>query len=185
MQSTSFRFTCSLVLLTIGLSCSSDDSETPLYGKILERRSLEVGGGQEQTVKLGAKNPVTLLIPGDVAPTRARIDVSLVTDTVRRGRYPVNDSGVLVEPQALQFAAPVRVQQLVVPPPVGRVYMAVVVPDKGNSFMATSRARLISAATPESGGLELWEGDGTGSGLWGLAVSEDSDGGSSARNQTP
>ncbi|MDX2022948.1 MAG: hypothetical protein SF187_22125 [Deltaproteobacteria bacterium] len=173
------RNTISLAMLCLGLaaaaSCASDD-DVPLYGQVLEKRTLEVGGGgEEQTVTLGTKNPVTLVVPGNVAPTRVMVQVSLVTDTAKRGRSPVNDSGVLVEPQGLSFAAPVRVRQFVSPPPVGRGYVAVVVPDNATSFVVKSRARLLAPATTESGGLELWEGDGTGSGLWGLAVSEAGD----------
>jgi hypothetical protein len=161
--------------MAVALSCASDDQPSPLYGKVVERRSLEVGGTEAQTVTLGTKNPVTILIPGDVAPMRVRVNISLVTETARRGRFPVNDTGVLVEPQDLQFAAPVRVRQLVPPPPPTRRYMAVVVTDRDDSFVTRGRARLVTAATAETGGLELWEGDGTGSGLWGLAVSDDSD----------
>lgn len=136
---------------------------------------MQVGGGEAQTVMLGGKNPVTLLIPADVAPTKVMIELTLVSQTAKRGRSPVNDSGVLVEPQNLTFAAPVRVRQFVPPPPVGRGYVAVVVPDGGNSFVAKGRARLIAGANADSMGLEVWEGDGTGSGLWGLAVSEAGD----------
>lgn len=173
------RNTISLALLCLSLfgaaSCASEE-DVPLYGQVLERRTLEVGGGgEEQTVTLGSRNPVTLVVPGNVAPTRVMVQVSLVADTAKRGRSPVNDSGVLVEPQGLSFAAPVRVRQLVPPPPVSRGYVAVLVPDSGDSFVVKSRARLVAPATPETGGLELWEGDGTGSGLWGLAVSEPGD----------
>ena len=174
------RTAISFGLLCVGMlsaaSCASEEEDAPLYGQVLEMRSLEVGGGgEEQTVTLGTKRPVTLAIPGNVAPTRVMVQVSLVTDTVKRGRSPVNDSGVLVQPQGLLFAAPVRVRQFVSPPPVGRGYVAVVVPDNGTSFVVKSRARLLAPASTESEGLELWEGDGTGSGLWGLAVSEAGD----------
>jgi hypothetical protein len=51
--------------------------------------------------------------------------------------------------------------------------VAVVVPDRGRTFVARAPARRLSTVDPtglESG--ELWEGDGDGSGLWGLGYAD-------------
>jgi hypothetical protein len=50
-----------------------------------------------------------------------------------------------------------------------------VVPDGQDAFVATTPARRIGGPmTDEATGevLERWEGEGTGSGLWGLALSD-------------
>lgn len=127
------------------------------------------GGGPAQTVRVGTEvASVELEVPGNVVPTRATISVKLVEDVTRRGRTPVNDRGLLVEPENLTFAEPVKVRQRVAPPPPGRGYVAVVVPDGSDTFEARTAARRLAPADPA--GQELWEGEGTGSGLWGLAV---------------
>jgi hypothetical protein len=101
---------------------------------------------------------------------RAQVEVSLVEGVPKRGRAPVNDRGVLVRPQMLTFDHPVKVRQRVDPPPPQRGYVAVVVADGGDSFEPRTPARRLAPVDPMSGGKEQWEGDGTGSGLWGLAL---------------
>jgi hypothetical protein len=130
------------------------------------------GGGMTQTLKLGeGADAVELEVPGDVVPRRAPVEVSLVEGVPKRGRAPVNDRGVLVRPAALTFDHPVKVRQRVPPPPAQRRYVAVVIQEGGDdTFQATTPARRLAPAEAMGDGRELWEGDGTGSGLWGLAL---------------
>jgi hypothetical protein len=158
-------------------ACSGDEggdgAPRRLYRRVVEQRSIDVGGGgASQLVRIGQPpDVVELEIPGDVVPTRARIQVSVVEGVPRRGRTPVNDRGVLVEPAGLTFAQPVRVRQRVPAPPPMRGYVAVVLEQgaEETGFVARGPARRLMEATAQDM-RELWEGDGTGAGLWGLAV---------------
>ena len=158
----------SLVALAAG-ACSDEESGR-LFRRELQRVSAQVGGGGEtQVITLGAGEiAVEVEIPGNVAPRRTLVQVSLVEGVPRRGRTPVNDRGLWVQPAGLSFDQPVRVRQRVPAPPTDQGYVTVVIPDGGSTFEARGPARRLQPA-PQVGGLELWEGDGTGSGLWGLA----------------
>lgn len=148
--------------------CGSDDGADPIYQAIIETQAVVVGESP-QRLRFGADQRIELDIPANVSPRPLRIEVSLVTGTVRRGRYPANDAGLLVSPQGLTFNAPVLVRQPVNPPQPGRSYVAVVLPDGGDAFVARKRAHKVSGPLPELGGKEIWEGEGNGSGLWGFA----------------
>lgn len=160
-------------MLVVGATaCGGDDTYTPpgaLYQAVVETKQVEVGGGTPQRLLFGANQRIELDIPGDVAPARVGISVSLVTGTVKRGQHPVNDAGLLVQPQGLQFAMPVRVRQPVPPPAPGRTYVSVVIPDNGTEFVARTAGRRVSGPEEALGGLEIWEGEGDSSGLWGFA----------------
>lgn len=154
------------------MACGGGEAEpqtAALYETVVQRKTIDVGGGTAGVLRFGERDDIELEIPGDVAPVRLGVQVSLVTGTVRRGRYPVNDAGLLVEPPGLQFAVPVRVRQPVPPPPPGRTYVSVVIPDGETAFVARAPGRRVSPPDPNLGGLEIWEGEGDGSGLWGFA----------------
>ncbi len=153
-------------------ACGGDEADTPqggLYQAVVQTQQAEVGGGIPQRLRFGANERIELDIPGEVAPMRVGITVSLVTGTVRRGQHPVNDAGLLVQPQGLLFAVPVRVRQPVPTPPPGRTYVSVVIPDNGTEFVARTAGRRVSGPEEALGGLEIWEGEGDSSGLWGFA----------------
>lgn len=164
----------------------SVDGGTPLFSQILEKRTLMVGGGGDVIVqRFGPGGIVEVEIPGDVLPTRVSIDMSLVSGTVRRGRHPVNDMGLYVQPQGLMFQVPIRVRQPVPAPPIGKRYVSVVVPDDGTAFVPRKVARKVTTTddmAPDllasmgvwaaDTDLEVWEGEGEGSGLWGLALDD-------------
>ena len=161
-------------------SACGGDAETvsqtaALYETLVERQSAEVGGGTPARLRFGAAQNIELDVPGEVAPTRVGVQVALVTGTVRRGQHPVNDAGLLVEPAGLRFAVPVRVRQPVPPPAPGKTYVAVVIPDGETAFVARTPGRRVAPADDSLGGLEIWEGDGDGSGLWGFALVDERD----------
>ncbi len=161
------------VVLVLLPACFGDTEK--LFTAIAAQQTLEVGG-TEATVTLGrGRQRVELLVPANVLPARAQLKVSVVSGTVRRGRHPATDTGVLIDPVGTTFQAPVRIRQLVPPPPPGRSYRSVVVPDNGNSFVARGPARLLRPASAETEGYEQWESDAAGSGLWGLALAEPGD----------
>lgn len=163
----------SLALVALSLVACTRSDDDPLFREIVESRELTVGGGgPDQVVRLASgAHVVEVIVPGAVAPTPTRAYVSLVTGVTRKGQAPVNDFGVLVDPAGLTFAQPVRVRQRVAAPPPRKTYAAVVVPDQGTAFVVRSFARPVGPADPASGEEgELWEGDGEGSGLWGLAL---------------
>lgn len=167
-----------LALVLACSACGGDDAavETAaLYETVVERQVIEAGGGTAQRLRFGPGQNIELEIPADVAPMRVGVQVSLVTGTVRRGRHPVNDAGLLVEPAGLRFAVPVRVRQPVPPPAPGKTYVSVVVPDGETQFVARTPGRRVSGPDPDLGGLEIWEGEGDGSGLWGFAESDASE----------
>lgn len=138
------------------------------YQAVVETQSVLVGESP-QRLRFGVDQRIELDIPTEVSRQPLRINVSLVTGTVRRGRYPVNDAGLLVQPAGLMFETTVKVRQPVDPPRIGRTYVAVVLPDGGDAFVARTPGRRVSGSIAELGGKEIWEGDGDGSGLWGFA----------------
>lgn len=146
----------------------AEPGSTPLYQATVETQSVVVGESP-QRLRFGVDQRIELEIPAEVSKRPVRVNVSLVTGTARRGRHPVNDAGLLVQPAGLMFDTPVKVRQPVDPPRAGRTYVAVVVPDGGDAFVARTRGRRISGPLPELGGKEIWEGDGDSSGLWGFA----------------
>ncbi len=161
------------VIVVLAAACGSD---AELYGTVVEKQTLEIGG-MEAALSLGrGQQRVELLVPANALPTRTQVRVSLVSGVARRGRHPAVDTAVLIEPRALTFSAPVRMRQLVPPAPVGRRYRTVVVPEGASAFAVRGPARLLARATPETLGLEVWEGDSEGSGLWGLSLEEPGDG---------
>lgn len=170
------RVGLSIGALWLGIACFGDADK--LFSGRLAQQTTSAGGAETQ-VSLGrGRDRVELLIPAEALATRAEVQLSVVSGTVRRGRYPVTDTALLVEPQGLAFARPARLRQLVPPPPLGRRYRTVVVPDGGASFVAKGLARRLGGATAETEGHEPWESDCEGSGLWGLALDESGDEGS-------
>ena len=148
---------------------SSADSEGQArYQTVVETQTLTVGDGITRVVRFGPAEAVELEIPWNVVRRPARIDVSLVTGTVRRGIPPANDAGLLVRPESLNFDVPVRVRQRIVAPPPGKTYASVVLPDDGDAFELRGPARRV--ARVDASELEVWEGEGDGSGLWGLGL---------------
>lgn len=161
-------FACaSLALGGCGGDADSPDVAEALYQNVASRKTVEVGGGTPQRLRFGVDEQIELDIPADVTTKRVRVQVSLVTGTARRGVHPVNDAGLLVEPQGLRFAVPARIRQPLPPLPPSRSYVAVVIPDKQTTFVARKPARRVSG--PDRNGLEVWEGEGDSSGLWGFA----------------
>ena len=156
------------LLVTVQAGCSESDPSTELYTAVLETQEVEVGKAP-QRLRFGVDKRTELEIPADVSLMPVRLRVSLVGGTVRRGQHPVNNTGLLVEPQALTFATPATIRQALPPVAPRRVYAAVVIPDNGDAFVYRSRGRRVSAADPALNGLEVWEGDGDSSGLWGFA----------------
>lgn len=166
-----------IVVLAVAAGCSSSDAqEERALGRVVRSVTVDVGGGgPPQVLRVPVSDApdadvIELEVPGDVVPRRAQVQVSVVVDVPKRGRTPVNDRGVLVRPQMLTFDKPVKVRQRVPPPPPMRGYVSVLVPDGSDTFEARTPARRLAPAEPQGDGKELWEGDGTGSGLWGLAV---------------
>lgn len=160
----------SLLALALLAACGSDDAESvgPLYQSLVETKKLTLMEGTPQLARFGPGERIELEVPANVVRGSVEVEVSLVTGTVRRGRHPVNDAGLLVQPEGLVFQAPVRVRQPVPPPPAGRTYVAVVIPDGETAFVARTPGRRVAPAGPD--GLEVWEGEGDGSGLWGFAL---------------
>jgi len=165
-------FTSALVA-SVSFVCGScgedDDPDAGLFETVVETQELEVGRAR-QVVSFGSGNAIELEIPQAVVAQPARIRVQLVTGTVQRGRTPVGDSGLLVRPRQLVFDRPVRVRMRVPPPPLGRVYSSVVVPDDKDEFVVVGRARRLASEQGPGQDEDIWEGEGTGSGLWGLAL---------------
>lgn len=159
------------LVATMGILAACGEAEPsggPLYQATVETQSVVVGEAP-QRLRFGVDQRIELEIPAEVSRQPVRINVSLVTGTVRRGRHPVNDAGLLVQPAGLMFDTPVKVRQPVNPPSPGRTYVSVVIPDGGDAFVARTRGRRVSGPLPELGGKEIWEGDGDSSGLWGFA----------------
>lgn len=148
------------------------DEQRVLYQQIVETRTLDVGTAS-LVERFGPGGPVELEIPADVVSRPRSIEVSLVTGTVRKGAFPVNDAGLFVQPPGLVFDVPVRVRQTVPPPPAGKRYASVVIPDDGDAFVVRGPGRRVSPPDPARDGYETWEGEGDGSGLWGLALVDD------------
>ena len=170
MNAVALRMAAAIPLFALVPACAGDAEK--LFTVVAEQKTVEVGVADAE-VSLGrGRQRVDLSIPANALPMRRSIKVSLTSGTVRRGRHPVSDSGVLIEPVGSVFQAPVRVRQFVPPPPAGRAYRTVVIPDNGALFVVRSRARLIQPASAENEGYEQWEGDSSGSGLWGLALEE-------------
>lgn len=140
--------------------------------RVLQKVEAELGGGGAvQNVSLGMGDDVVEIeVPGNVLATRTRVTVSLVEGVPQRGRVPINNRGVLVEPLGVTFQSVVKVRQRVQAPPAGRRYVAVVLEQPAGDFRATTAARRVGES---AGGREIWEGDGTGTGLWGLAVADE------------
>lgn len=156
------------------LICCFGDTDK-LFAVLAEQQSVQAGGVDAMVTLGKGRQRVEMFIPADALAMPRPIRVGVATGVARRGRHPVTDAAVLIEPNGTSFAAPVRTRQLVPPPPVGRAYRVVVVPDGGNSFVVRSRARLVQPASVETEGYEQWEGDSSGSGLWGLALEEAGD----------
>ena len=168
-----------VAVVTLVLSCFGDTEK--LFSIVAEQKSVELGGA-DTTVMLGrGRQRVELFVPANAVPARTQMRVSVVSGTVQRGRSPVTDNAILIEPVGTAFTAPSRMRQLVPSPPAGRTYRVVVVPDNGTSFVVRSRARFTLAASADTDGYEQWEGDATGSGLWGLALELPAD----SLNETP
>ena len=161
--------------LSAALVVSCFDDTEKLFSVIAEQQSVQAGGADAMVALGKGRQRVELFIPADALPTPRPLRVAIATGTARRGRHPVTDTAILIEPNGTAFAVPVRTRQLVPTPPVGRTYRVVVVPDGGNSFVVRGRAKLVQAASAATEGYEQWEGDSSGSGLWGLALEEPGD----------
>lgn len=165
--------------MTLVLSCFGDTDK--LFSIIAEQKTVEIGGADAMVTLGRGRQRVELLVPAGATPTRTQVKVSVVSGTVHRGRSPATDNAILIEPVGTAFIAPARMRQLVPPPPAGRSYRVVVVPDNSNSFVVRSRARITQVASADTEGYEQWEGDASGSGLWGLALELPAD----SLNETP
>lgn len=163
-----------LLSVALVLSCFGDTDK--LFQVVAEQKAVQVGGGTDTTVTLGrGRQQMELLVPGSAAVERTQVKVSVVSQTVRRGRSPATDNALLIEPVGTTFITPVRMRQMVPSPPVGRTYRVVVVPDNRTTFVVRSRARFVQGPGVDTEGYEQWEGDIDGSGLWGLDLEIPSD----------
>ncbi|MDX2022681.1 MAG: hypothetical protein SF187_20770 [Deltaproteobacteria bacterium] len=173
MRSAKFVVLGATVSAALVVACFGDTDK--LFNVLAEQQSVQAGGTDAMVTLGKGRQRVELFIPADALATPRPLRVGLATGVARRGRAPLTDTAVLIEPQNTAFAVPVRTRQFVPPPPVGRVYRVVVVPDGENKFLVRGRARLVQAASANVEGYEQWEGDSSGSGLWGLALEEPGD----------
>lgn len=168
--------------------CSSDDDDevADAVGSSLEQKVLEIGG-EDVDVTLGASSarPTRLLVPATAVPRRMPVTVRLSTVTKTGTVAPVTALQIATRNVTFSMVTPARMQQAVPPPPPMKRYVAMTSFGAGDAWVPTSTARRVPtpaaalrASVPRgpllpAAGLEVWEIDLQGSGLWALALVDD------------